>query len=127
MRSLIICLLSFILITITPTFADNVDEAKAAYQNFRYDEALTLFRPMAETGNATAQLYMGIMYSMGRGVEVDRIEAYIWFNLAASQGIEIALYYQTNMREGMSDKNLKEVMDRSLIYYNKFVLPFLDN
>ena len=60
---------------------------------------------MAETGNAQAQLYMGIMYSMGRGVDVDRIEAYIWFNLAASQGVEIALYYQTNMREGMSDKN----------------------
>ncbi len=37
-------------------------------------------------GHAPAQLYLGMMYALGRGVPQDYSEAFKWFSLAAEQG-----------------------------------------
>ncbi len=51
-----------------------------------YDTALREFRPLAEQGHAQAQVNLGIIYSQGRGVPKDFVQAYRWYTLAADQG-----------------------------------------
>ena len=43
------------------------------------------FRLLAEQGHAGAQNNLGLMYSNGQGVPQDYLQAYLWFNLAASR------------------------------------------
>ena len=56
--------------------------AKGAQQNDA--EAIALYRTLAEQGDATAQFNLGVMYRTGRGVPQDDVEAYKWYNLAAT-------------------------------------------
>src|ERR1043165_9947716 len=49
-------------------------------------EAANWYRKAAEQGNAKAQSNLGGMYRFGHGVPQDYVEAYKWFNLAASSG-----------------------------------------
>ncbi len=51
-----------------------------------YESALQEFRPLAEQGHAQAQVNLGIIYSQGRGVPKDFVQAYRWYTLAADQG-----------------------------------------
>ena len=44
------------------------------------------YRLAAEQGNATAQFYLGVMYTNGAGVPKDDGEAVRWYRLAAEQG-----------------------------------------
>jgi len=57
-----------------------------AYNRGDYDTALKKFLPLANQGDAEAQLYLGIMYSQGLGVPKDFVQAYRWYTLAADQG-----------------------------------------
>jgi TPR repeat protein len=66
--------------------ADTFQDATAAYRRGDYRAALALFRPLAESGNATAQVYLGNMYREGRGVAKDDEEALKWLLKAAEQG-----------------------------------------
>ena len=43
-------------------------------------------------GNAKAQLGLGDIYGSGMGVEASNDRAYLWFSLAAAQGMEKAKY-----------------------------------
>jgi uncharacterized protein len=51
-----------------------------------YDEALKWFRFAAESGNSTAQVFLGAMYANGQGVQKDQVAAMEWLILAAQQG-----------------------------------------
>jgi uncharacterized protein len=51
-----------------------------------YDEAFKWFRFAAESGNSTAQAFLGAMYANGKGVPKDQVAAIEWFMLAAQQG-----------------------------------------
>ncbi len=62
------------------------DEAVAAYQRGDYATALREWRPLAEQGNADAQLFLGVMYDRGLGVTRDYAEAARWYRKAAEQG-----------------------------------------
>jgi len=42
-------------------------------------------RERAEQGDAEAQYDLGDMYRSGRGVEQDDVQAYLWYELAASR------------------------------------------
>jgi len=57
-----------------------------------YETALKEWRPLAEKGNAKAQVSLGIMYSQGQGVPQDYVEAVKWVRLAAEQGSAGAQY-----------------------------------
>ena len=56
----------------------------AAYLRGDYAGALREWRPLAEGGDPTAQLYLGLMYENGHGVAVDFGEARRWFDRAAA-------------------------------------------
>ena len=69
-----------------PASSQTMDEAVAAYWRGDHATALAGFRPYAEQGNGTAQLYLGNMYADGEGVPEDDTEAVRWYRLAAEQG-----------------------------------------
>lgn len=62
------------------------DEATKAFAKKQYEKAAKLFRPLAEKGNALAQVQIAKMHRMGLGVSKDVREAKKWSRLAAKQG-----------------------------------------
>ena len=68
-----------------PTWADFQDGV-AAYERGDYTTAFREFKTLAEQGNAKAQLALGLMYELGRGVPRDDAEAVKWYRKAAEQG-----------------------------------------
>jgi TonB family protein len=56
-----------------------------------YVAALTLFRPLAEQGDARAQRSMGLFYRYGRGVAENDMQALLWFGRSALRGNSAAM------------------------------------
>ena len=69
----------------SPAYADFA-EAVAAYNRHDYAFALGEFEPLAEQGDARAQVMLGFMYYAGQGVPQDHAEAVKWYRNAAEQG-----------------------------------------
>ncbi len=61
------------------------DEGVAALQRGDFAVAFREFKPLAESGDAHAQLNLGVMYARGLGVSRDDAEAVKWYRLAARQ------------------------------------------
>jgi TPR repeat protein len=72
--------------------AGGINSGAAAYNQGDYDAALRVWRPLAEQGNAGAQLDLGFMYDNGYGVPQDYQEAIAWYRRAADQGNDRAQY-----------------------------------
>ena len=73
-----------------------------------YDTALREFRLLAEQGHAQAQVNLGIMYSQGRGVPKDTVQAYRWYTLAANQGDDLAEKFKDHLAKSMTLDQLAE-------------------
>jgi len=71
--------------------------AKRDYQEKNYAAALKESAPLAEEGNADAQVLLGRMYMMGQGVDQDRDRAMKWFKTAAVQGNADAQFFLGSM------------------------------
>ena len=63
----------------------DLDDGVAALIRFDYATALQEFRPLAEQGDAKAQLHLGFMYEYGKGVPENDAEAVKWYRKAAEQ------------------------------------------
>ena len=61
-------------------------QAWTAYKLRDYEAAFGLWMPLAETGNPSAQVFIGIMYNQGHALEQDNNEAKKWYSLASEQG-----------------------------------------
>ena len=68
------------------------DEAQAAPNPKDYTTAFSLWRPLADKGDANAQYNLGLMYDNGQGVAQDFKEAVRLYRLAAAQGDADAQY-----------------------------------
>lgn len=70
--------------------ADQPDDTFArgweAYQAGRYDGALRFWLPLADAGNADAQLNIGILFDAGQGVSADPVQAAHWYQRSAEHG-----------------------------------------
>jgi TPR repeat protein len=94
-----------------------VAEGVAAYARGDYAAALAEFRPLADAGEPLAQFNLGVMYKTGRGVKQDPIEAYKWFELAASR-FEPGLYqddarrYRDLVGNAMSPEDVRQARER---------------
>lgn len=73
-------------------FAGPLEDGEAAYNRGDYATALRLLGPLAEQGNAGAQLHLGQMCAQGEGVAQDYKEATKWYQLAALQGDAVAQF-----------------------------------
>ena len=65
-------------------------EGFAAYERGDYATALREWQPLAEQGDAAAQLTLGGMYRKGEGVPQDDKAAAQWYRRAAEQGVAVA-------------------------------------
>ena len=66
--------------------AGPLEDGMTAYQKGDYAEALRLWRPLANQGNAAAQAGLGVMYTYGRGVPQNDAQAVAWLRKSAAQG-----------------------------------------
>ena len=83
-----------------------------------YAEALAILQPYAESGDAEAQSYLGMMYQLGLGIEPNAIEALKFLHLAVEQGRgdaahNIGTLYLTNY------PNLPRDVEKSKYWYRK--------
>ena len=76
----------FSLLSATSALA-GFDEGMAAYERGKYQAALKEFLPLAEQGNAQAQLQLGKMHFGGQGVPKDIPEGINWTRKAAENGL----------------------------------------
>lgn len=70
------------------SFEDGVN----AYGQKDYTKALSIFRSLADKGDARAQTNLGLMYQLGLGVVKDDAEAVKWFRKAADQNLVTAQF-----------------------------------
>jgi hypothetical protein len=62
----------------------------------------------AEHGACDALYNLGMMYSTGRGVSVDFVEAHKWFNLAAVKGNSDAQTWRKELAQEMTTTQIAE-------------------
>ena len=65
-----------------PVAAGPFEEIEAAIKARDYATAAQLLRPLAEQGNADAQVKLAAIYSKGEGVPQDHVEAAKWVRKA---------------------------------------------
>ena len=69
-----------------PLSAQSVKAGIEAWQRADYVNAVTIWRPLAEGGDADAQFNLGQAYRLGRGVPINLAAAKTWFERAANTG-----------------------------------------
>lgn len=74
-----------------------IDDALQAVQRKDYATAVRLLQPLAEAGDARAQVQLGTLYYHGHGVPEDDALALQWYDRAARQGQAQAQYLLANL------------------------------
>jgi len=69
-----------------PVSAQSVKAGIEAWQRSDYTDAVIIWRPLAEGGDADAAFNLGQAYRLGRGVPLDLGAAQSWFERAAAKG-----------------------------------------
>jgi TPR repeat protein len=88
--------------------AGPLDDADVAIKRHDYATALRLIRPLADQGDANAQYILGVFYNNGLGVPQDYVRAYMWLNLAATQGRERAATFRDLVARLMTPAQIAE-------------------
>jgi Sel1 repeat len=70
--------------------SDSSDAGQSAYADGRFIDALRIWRPRAEQGDARAAFGLGLLYDLGEGVGQDAAAAYGWYRRAAEAGYVLA-------------------------------------
>ena len=90
MKNLLVILLGLISLFFASAshiaFADDLQDVLSSYKAGEYNNAHKLLSPLAEEGDALAQLFFGVMHEQGQGVPQDYREAAKWYQLSAEQG-----------------------------------------
>ena len=72
--------------------APRANDARQAYARADYESALRLWTRAAEAGDGAAQMGLGDMYRLGRGVPQNLGQAVQWYGKAAGQNLPEAQY-----------------------------------
>ena len=101
----------FLLLSLIPSpgWGADYDKGWAAFDNGDFATALREWTPLAQQGDARAQLLLGAMYRKGEGVLQDDKAAVKWFTLAAQQGdakaqVNLGVMYATG--QGVLQDNI---------------------
>ena len=86
LQGLIMMTLSVIACASPKLPADHFQLGWQAYEAGQYDAALSHWMPLADQGNTDAQLNVGLMYDVGRGVPEDPARAVSWYQQSAERG-----------------------------------------
>lgn len=77
---------ALIAVVSAPLPAQSVKAGIDAWQHANYENAVAIWRPLAEKGDADAQFNLGQAYRLGRGVAINLGAAKSWFERAAANG-----------------------------------------
>lgn len=88
-KTFLLCLL---LLLTHVAHAGTLEDGHTAFEAKRYQDAYTIWKPLAEQGDADAQYNFGLLYMNGLGVEKSDRTALWWFTRAAQQGLADAQY-----------------------------------
>jgi len=78
------------LLCAAPAAAGSFADGQRAYDAGRFDAALDIWSPLAERGDAEAQLGVALLHELGRGTPQDASRAYAWYRRAADAGLATA-------------------------------------
>ncbi|TIL63725.1 MAG: sel1 repeat family protein [Mesorhizobium sp.] len=85
----LVCLAIFVSTALSAERADerdqDLDRAASFFQERNYGAALTIIRPLADSGDARAQTYLGRMFLAGQGVPKDLSAALALLHRVADQ------------------------------------------
>jgi TPR repeat protein len=79
-------LMAVLLVAASPGNAQSVKAGIEAWQRADYAAAVSIWRPLAESGDADAAFNLGQAYRLGRGVPISLAAAQTWFERAARKG-----------------------------------------
>lgn len=117
---------SLLIASAAPLSAQSVKAGIDAWQRADYAGAVSIWRPLAEKGDADAEFNLGQAYRLGRGVPTNLAAAKTWFERAATQGhvdaettLGLLLFQNGDQAEGLGW--LKKAADqgepRALLVY----------
>ncbi|MCZ6802698.1 MAG: tetratricopeptide repeat protein [Proteobacteria bacterium] len=78
--------LLFIIMFFQITACSKETDPKKAFASGDYETAFNLWMPLADSGDADAQNYLGILYYLGFGTQKDYKKALAWYERAAKAG-----------------------------------------
>jgi TPR repeat protein len=61
------------------------------------------------------------MYKDGSGIPKNKVLAYVWWNIAAAEGIEVAVNNRDLIEKDMTPNQIAEAQELSKEYYAKYV------
>jgi Calx-beta domain/Sel1 repeat len=79
--------------------AATVGDGQRAYVHRRFEEARRIWAPLAEAGDAQAQVSLGLLFDLGQGVPADPATAYMWYRRAAEAGLAQAQFNVAVMQD----------------------------
>lgn len=85
-------IMAALLLPLTAAIAGPFEDGVAAYNKDNYETSVNLLWPLAEQGNASAQMWIGYMYDVGRGMPRSDVDAINWYKKAADQGNAFSQY-----------------------------------
>ena len=103
--------LTVCLMLVLPASAADLQKGLDAADRNDYATALKEWRPLAERGDAAAQTFLGVMYATGEGVRENNAIAYMWFNIAASQGDKGAVSNLDKIKQQMTPSQVEKGQD----------------
>lgn len=92
-------LLLFVSMPISGHSQDALESGINAFDRKQYQRAYDYWLPLAQKNHAEAQLFLGVLYRYGLGVDTDPQQSAYWYERAAENGDidaqnEIALFYE---------------------------------
>ena len=74
----------------------------------RYEVSVETAALVSKAMDARAFLDLGILYSVGRSVPIDRVEAHKWLNIAAVRGCREALALRAELASEMTKDEISQ-------------------
>jgi uncharacterized protein len=94
--------------------------AQVATADGRLSDAVKLFRIAARYADKYSQLRLALIYWQGTGVAQDRVEAYIWADLAAERGYPLFLAIREQMWRELSPEQQAAALQRGPAAHAQF-------
>ncbi|MFT6558255.1 hypothetical protein [Sneathiella sp.] len=92
-------------VTVAPSalsLSEQLELAELAFTLEEYQQALSVWAPLAQKGNDVAQYRLGVMFNRGLAVPVDRVRAYYWWEKAKQSGNQNAAQSLANLEKTLT-------------------------
>ena len=93
---------------------------------FAEDQDIEQLHKAAEQGDSEAQFSLGAMYSLGRGIPEDDVEAYAWMILATAQGNKEAVKGKNVLRPKLTAEQVAEAQKLAAELFERIESAKLD-